>query len=462
MIFGILICVAVGIYWGYIGVAVSRVLRPGEDPVRFFLTMNLLLGAASWLVLPRWGMLLGPDQVPRLADLWTVMPIAGFLNVTFILVLSAAMKRGHQGMSWTIGQCCMVWPFLISMFWWHDRVAWHGIVGVGLVLSTIILLGALREKKRDRPVDRSWLPIVLLAFLIGGAGQTMTTVPSRWEGFADAARVRYPIFILGQLAAAASAAVLRRTGPAKRYVPICLVLSIFGLVSGQLFYKAMDNLRHAGILAVAYPLAVGVCILTFTLYSRIILKEHFGWAQWTAVGLGFAGILLVSTAKAGPDEPAEENDKEPRHETVDPGSGAEPVGVYRGVLRPGHYRVAGPARAMVRRPHQTRPHPTGCGLSHRLDYPLPVDGRGCLAGVVSPGRWSGKDDGPGGLRGAACAQRRLVAGVLRDAAARRGPGGAGMPVGGHRGDPRLVPAREAPGGLAVGAVPCLGELCRLS
>ncbi len=461
MILGILICVAVGIYWGYIGVAVSRVLRPGEDPVRFFLTMNLLLAAASWLVLPRWGMLLGPQQVPRIGDLWTVMPIAGFLNVTFILVLSAAMKRGHQGMSWTIGQCCMVWPFLISMLWWHDTVAWHGIVGVGLVLSTIILLGALREKKRDRSADRSWLPIVLVAFLIGGAAQTMTTVPSRWDGFGDEARVRYPIFILGQLAAAASAALLRRTGPAKRYVPICLALSVFGLVSGQLFYKAMDNLRHAGILAVAYPLAVGVCILTFTLYSRVFLKERFGWAQWTAVGLGFVGILLVSTAKTGTDEPAENNTKEPRHETVDPDSGAGPVGVHRGVLRPGRHRVAGPPGAVVRRPRQTRPDATGCRLPHRLDHPLPFDGRGRVAGVVSSRRRLTGEVGPGGLRGAACAQCRLVAGVFRHAATRRGPAGAGVPVGGHRGDPRVVPARASAGGVAVGAVPCLGELCRL-
>jgi multidrug transporter EmrE-like cation transporter len=61
-----------------------------------------------------------------------------------------------------------------------------------------------------------------------------------------------------------------------------------------LLFKGIDLMSRAGLLAVSYPLAVGVCIVSFSIYSAISLKENFDTRDILATILGIAGIAALA------------------------------------------------------------------------------------------------------------------------------------------------------------------------
>jgi hypothetical protein len=56
----------------------------------------------------------------------------------------------------------------------------------------------------------------------------------------------------------------------------------------------MDLLRPAGGVGLVYPFAVGTCILVFSLYSLLILREKIGRAGIFGLILGGAGMVLLT------------------------------------------------------------------------------------------------------------------------------------------------------------------------
>jgi len=59
-------------------------------------------------------------------------------------------------------------------------------------------------------------------------------------------------------------------------------------------YRGLNLVAEAGAGAVSYPVLVSSCIVSFTLYSTVVLKEKLKLVQLGGLGLALAGILLIT------------------------------------------------------------------------------------------------------------------------------------------------------------------------
>ena len=73
-----------------------------------------------------------------------------------------------------------------------------------------------------------------------------------------------------------------------------LSLQFFGLFFAiALQYPSMDTLAKHGAGSLSYPLLVGSCVVGFSLYSKLFLKEKMTPLQWGALASCLAGIILI-------------------------------------------------------------------------------------------------------------------------------------------------------------------------
>ena len=73
-----------------------------------------------------------------------------------------------------------------------------------------------------------------------------------------------------------------------------LGMQAFGLVFAYtLFYPGMDALGRVGAGALCWPILVGSCIVSFTVYSAAVLKEKVTAVHVLAVASCLAGLFLL-------------------------------------------------------------------------------------------------------------------------------------------------------------------------
>lgn len=92
--------------------------------------------------------------------------------------------------------------------------------------------------------------------------------------------------------------VLSRPGGVERLrttrLPLHLLRGVFGLCSGTCAFFAYASMPLADAYAVAFSAP-----LFITALSVPLLKEQVGWRRWSAVAVGFAGILVMLRPGAG-------------------------------------------------------------------------------------------------------------------------------------------------------------------
>ena len=129
-----------------------------------------------------------------------------------------------------------------------------------------------------------------LAMLVSGLGYTVN------DAFTKMVSEHLPtgeiIFVRGVFASLMIVAILLATGVYRRVrVPrsTAFAARIFGEVGATLLFLAAlfhMPIAEATVILQTAPLAV-------TAASAVLLKEAVGWRRWTAVTIGFCGILLI-------------------------------------------------------------------------------------------------------------------------------------------------------------------------
>lgn len=295
LISGILYALATGILWGGAAVVISGVARKNADFLNFMAITFMLATSIAWILIPRYSQF--SLDLPRLPDLVCLFLLAGAFTACGMVALYRAMTMGHHAATWTIGQSALVFPFVLGVLVWNDTASAVNISGVVAILMGIIAMGVAQRKDSSAAGTsaRAWLVIVLLAFVLLGIQQTLTTIPSRWHGWTDSARLRIPILMSGAMLSYVSASiVLRRLFRQKWLWRYGLALMCIALVSQVLLFKSLDMLGGVSRAALVFPISIGTCIISFSLYSAIVLREPPSTARYVGMGLGVVGVILSS------------------------------------------------------------------------------------------------------------------------------------------------------------------------
>ena len=224
--------------------------------------------------------------------------IGGIGNYFTFLLTEAAMKRGPNGLVWGIMQAGMIGTFLMGVFCFGEKASWRSWLFLFIVLAGVILSGLKKENKPEDAVKSSglaWLWFSIAAMVCIAFTQCTVVFPSFMKGGTDAGSA---IRLLG-LSAGAVLAFSATTLPAllkkhEFYIVkgtwtmtiLRVLISIFASIF--FFVYGVDRLAAAGCGGLGYPVAIGVCLIGFSVYSLCILREKL-----TKVGLiGLLSIIL--------------------------------------------------------------------------------------------------------------------------------------------------------------------------
>lgn len=296
MVHGILLALLSGLLFGGVGAVLRRVSRTGGSLAAYYALFGAAYLALALVFQVKWRLVAGTVDLPRLA---IVIGIAGAVSGFGMLLMTRSMGLGHGGISWAISQSALVVPFLAGVIGWGDRAGPAGWTGLALVLAMIVALGVRQgggaaddDAKRRRG---AWIAAVGAAFVTLGVSQALSAVPSRWTGWTDAAGLRVALSAAGFLAVQLVLFAFAKERRPGRLVPLLALLhGVLGFTGQAAFFASLDRLAPLGLAAAAFPVSIGTTILSFNLYSALVLRERFGWPDLAALAAGSAGIALLA------------------------------------------------------------------------------------------------------------------------------------------------------------------------
>lgn len=290
---GILLVILAGIIWAAVGVIMSYVASSGRAIPSFYATAGLLAAVFASAFVVRWPAVTD-GEVTRLGEMALWVGISGVANGLGKALVVMTMRRGHRGMILAIANASMVVPFMAAAVLWGEEYTETVWVGVACMLAAVVLLARHDRAAPQTTRIRSWLLPTLLALAIMGIGRTAVIVPSRWAGWDDAARLR-PVVALAAAGLVHVAIMLVRRIPFdRRLLPHAALWAALAVVAYSIFFRAVDILGKLGLSGIVFPTAVGVCVMAFSLYSHVRLREPYTPRALTGLGLALLGLALIA------------------------------------------------------------------------------------------------------------------------------------------------------------------------
>lgn len=288
---GIAQLIATGLLWTVTGMIFSYAARRGLRLLAFAFSANFFTALLAWCACD-WSAIRA-GGLPALPAFTVLVSFGGLLNATGMLLIMAAMRRGHQAGSWTVSQSAMVVPFLAGMIIWQERPTHVNLAGMLLIFASLCLFGRRAAVRDADTPGQGWFGLAMLAFVLIGVSQTLFTVPSHWSGWTDPGRLRVPLLTSAAALVLGIIGLCRRDLPGAREMAAGFGCSFISLAGSTLLFTGMDNLAATGLVSLVYPLAVGTCIVGFGLQTRFRLKEPLGLTGTLALCAGVAGVLLL-------------------------------------------------------------------------------------------------------------------------------------------------------------------------
>ncbi len=296
MVTGLVIIIFAGFLWGVIGIFFSYIARKGISFPAVMAPVGGVCFIFTFLIFTNHRILFN-GEIPFFKELTAAMIISGLFSSAAFMLMQSALKMGHHGMIWTISQSAMAVPFLFGVLVFNDNISYIKFSGMGLILLSFIAFG-LGEKNNGRKMNSKnyfWFWQALIVFLLLGIQQSLTTLPSYWDGWADTASLRTPVIFSGVFLGYLFFMIMLKQYPDKQTLKLSLYIIILSIPGQDLIFRGIDYLSKENMAAIAYPAAVGTTILTFVLYSLIFLREKTSKALIFGLLTALAGMILVSS-----------------------------------------------------------------------------------------------------------------------------------------------------------------------
>lgn len=295
MLTGMAMLAAVGLLWACNGVIMSVAERRGLLATELFCVSTALSLIVGLAMVFRDGTRMDISLSVGCV-LAALMALAGAASILGAVCTQKAMSGGHNGVVWVVSQAALVLPFLMGSLAFDERFTWNGVTGLGCVLLCLTLFGACRQSGGQTAVHApNWLTLTLGAFLLNGVCQCLASLPSYWRLPGLSAALRGTFLQAGAMLAMLTLLVARGRRLGWSSLWLALALAIIASASQYLLlFQGLDRLAKSGAGAVGYPLAIGTCVMGFSIYSILVVREKTSSTQYAALALGLSGIILMS------------------------------------------------------------------------------------------------------------------------------------------------------------------------
>ncbi len=300
MALGILMLAATGLLWVVIGAVVGGAERNGLSAGAVQAAAAVLMLAVSLAVL----LFLPGREVPAATRIWVMLSLAGsgFFNYFVLSLMGKAMRNGPNGVIWAAVQSALVFPFLVGVAVFGTPLTPLRAAGLTAIIASLAAFGLARDIGKHTAGTGPWKLATLGSFLLAGVNQNLSSLPSYfpdaaavgsvWRTFSAQLGTLTAFLLFGLRPALAQGRLPLRSPRLWRYA--CTLICVSLVSAYCLLYNGLDRVARSGAGAVGYPVLVGSCIVGFSLYSAIALKEKFRPLQLAGLLLGVAGIVSIT------------------------------------------------------------------------------------------------------------------------------------------------------------------------
>ena len=293
---GFLLVIIAGVCWIGVGISVSKCSERGWN---YDIIQGLsYLGATMLCALILAGSAPRSGGGPVFGWGFWLSFLAGITNFYTYVFTSKAMKRGPNGLVWGIMQAGMIGSFLMGMIFFGEKAAPLRIIGLVLILGGIMLMGMSKDSK-PREKGENWLLPALAAFLLVMLTHSCNALPSYLSASETDSIVRtmglYFGGFIGFALTTLPGMIRRRNFGGKAEWINAVILTILNTSASLFFFfRGLNLLAENGCGGLGYPIATGVCVVGFSLYSLLFLKEKIARMSLAGLIAVCFGIVTIS------------------------------------------------------------------------------------------------------------------------------------------------------------------------
>ena len=286
-----------GFFWIGIGIAVSKCSARGWD-------YNIVQGLTSLgaslvcvVILVEQSIVTGSSGFSGFGFLMSVL--GGFANFYNYVFTAKAMQKGPNGLVWGMMQAGMIGSFLMGVLFFGERPAWFQVLGLLLVLGGVLGMGLAKDRK-NFVQGKSWVLLSLCAFMFCIVTQCCCTLPSYFQRLGENSALSrtlgmYIGGVFGFVFTTLPGMIReRKFGGRGEWITAGILVLLNTSASLFFFYRGLDLLVQSGCAGLGYPLAIGVCVIGFSFYSLLVLKEKFARKGMIGLCAVCLGIIIIA------------------------------------------------------------------------------------------------------------------------------------------------------------------------
>lgn len=294
---GFLMVITAGLFWIGIGIAVSKCSAHGwnYNIVQGITYSGAVLICAAVIA----GKSLDSGQFAISGFGFAMSCLGGIANFYNYVLTAKAMKNGPNGLVWGIMQSGLIGAFLMGVIFFGERPASVQLIGLLLILCGVLVMGLTKNGKS--PVQgKSWVLLSAGALLLCMVTQCFTTLPSFFHAPPETSAISrtFGMYSGGVIGFAFHSLPdmirMRDFGGRGEWITGGILMVLSTSASLFFFYQGLDMLVKNGCAGLGYPIAIGVCVVGFSLYSLLILKEKFSRLSLAGLAAVCIGIILIA------------------------------------------------------------------------------------------------------------------------------------------------------------------------
>ena len=304
--FGILAMVLVGISWCFVGAIAGKAPKEGI-PMEYI----IFSGSVASMV----GM--GIIMIVLKSNLSCPLPLFILTSAVFFAagsfcfaqhkLTSLAMQSGPNNIIWAITQSAMVFPFIISVLFFGVKLTVLRLIGIILMLLALVVFGASGNDASG--VRGKWKLVTFICLGVVSLQQILVTIPFYYPEAANISPLYCTFMMMAGYAVCSTVLFVSRRRDreyiegfykslvsAKAWKYSFWLLPVSSIVAFLCQFPGMKVLAEHGMGGMSCPLMVGSCIVIFSIFTTISLKEKFRAIQIFALACCICGLFLICTS----------------------------------------------------------------------------------------------------------------------------------------------------------------------
>ena len=299
---GFLLTFLTGLLWSFVGIYYKSIAKYNLSLYNIMLAMGALSTLLSLLFITKVSALLSGEIPLPSAGYLLFVSGAFFTNISGSFILQRSMTYGKSGVCWAIGQSAFILPFLAITLIFSEP--WNLLKAAGTlsVLAGMIFFAAKTSSVRQEEALQpgKGIRLALLAFFVLGTAQSMISASS-FLSYQDTGMLRTALACFCTCLAALFCKIITKEKGFRLNKKALLLILCFAaqtVITTFIQFIALDKLKNYGMNGVFFPVAIGLCIALYSVWSILFFKEKAGKYFIGGLILILAGIFCYFLADA--------------------------------------------------------------------------------------------------------------------------------------------------------------------